>query len=61
MENNNNKLNALVLTSKLFNEGKIMEEDRETLKEMIFNFDMTLLGFCEHLEEANEIEKQVLK
>ena len=38
----------------MFNEGKITENDRETLKEMIFNEDTTLLGFFEHYDNAND-------
>ena len=58
---NNNSTQALVLISKMFNEGKITENDRETLKEMIFNEDTTLLGFFEHYEDVNDIENAILK
>ena len=48
---NSNSTQALVLISQMFKEGKISEGDRETLKDMIFNEDTTLLGFFEHYED----------
>ena len=39
MENNTSNASALILISKLFNEGKLTEGDRETLKDMIFSDD----------------------
>lgn len=45
MEGGNEKTDALVLVSKLFKEGKISEEDRDGLKDMIFNDDAIILSF----------------
>lgn len=58
---NSNSTQALVLISQMFKEGKISDNERETLKDMIFNEDTTLLGFFEHYEDANDIENAILK
>ena len=51
---NSNKSQALILISKLFNEQRISEEHRDSLKEMIFNDDTTLLSFFEHYEDEKD-------
>ena len=45
----------------MFKDDKISESDRETLKDMIFNEDSTLLGFFEHYDNTTDIENAILK
>ena len=61
MDSTSKKSQALILISKLFNEQRITEEQRDNLKEMIFSDDSNLLMFFDHYEEENEIADAIIK
>ena len=56
MESDLAKRDALILVSKLFKENKISEDDRDVLKDMIFNDDSVILAFFSHYEDKDEIQ-----
>eukprot|EP00347_Sterkiella_histriomuscorum_P013288 403365290 len=52
---------GLIIISKLYQEGKISDEDREKLKDMIFNEDAILLSLFSIYEDEEELKSAVQK
>ena len=48
---------CLMLSQQLFQEGQIDTEQREMLKQMIFDEDAKLFGFCLRYSEESELEE----
>ncbi|CDW86923.1 UNKNOWN [Stylonychia lemnae] len=60
MESQNSAL-GLVIISKLYQENKINDEEREKLKDMVFNDDATLMSIFDVVDEESELKEAVLK
>lgn len=62
MESQNSSATGLIVISKLYQEGKITDEDREKLKDMVFNEDALLMSLFEvYIDDEEELKKAVLK
>ena len=47
---------SLVFVHKLYSEGKINDDQRDNLKDMIFNEDAILLSFFSRYSDADQVE-----
>ena len=58
---NNYSAKGLVVISQLYNEGLITDDDREMLKDMIFQDDAILISLFERYDDHNDLKDAVLK